>query len=79
MVGKVVMVIVPVEIAQDEEAAKTEPSPPEWPRDPIIEITVCPGRWIIAHDGRSVLVIVFLDIGGLHIFGSLRGRRRGGA
>jgi hypothetical protein len=78
MVGKVMVMIpvvkVPVEIAQDEEAAEAEPSPPERPGDPIIEIPVCPGGRIIAHDGRSILVIVFLDAGGLHIIGILRTR-----
>jgi hypothetical protein len=81
MVGKPVVVIDPVEIVQHEVAAEAETSPPEWPWDPSIEITVLRGRWIIAHDGRSVLVIVFLNIGGLNIFGNLRRRRRrsGGA
>jgi hypothetical protein len=88
MVGKVVVMVpvamipvamvpvvkVPVEIAQDEEAAEAEPSPPEWPGDPIIKITVCPGRRIVAHDGRSILVIVLVNIGGLHIIGILRTR-----
>ena len=38
----------PVEIAQDEEAAEAESSPPERPWDPIIEIAVCPRGWIIS-------------------------------
>ena len=79
MVGKpVVVVAVPVEIVQYEVAAKAEPSPPKWAGDPGIEIAVVPGRRIIAHYGRSVLVIVLVNSGGLHIFGNLR-RRRGGA
>ena len=67
----------PVEIVQDEEAAEAETSPPEWPWDPSIEITVVPGRWIIANDGRSVIAIVFLNIGGFYIFGNLRRRSAG--
>jgi hypothetical protein len=79
MVGKpVVVVTVPVEIVQDEVAAEAEPSPPKWPWDPGIEIAVVPGRRIIAHYGRSVIVIVLLNSGRLHIFGNLR-RRSGGA
>ena len=65
-----------VKIPKDEEAAEAVPSPPEWPWDPIIQITVFPGRRIIAHHGRTVFVIISLNNGGLHIFGNLR--RRGG-
>jgi hypothetical protein len=77
MVGKVVKVIVPVEIVQDEETSEAETSPPKWPRDPGIEITVVPGRWIIANDGRSVIAIVFFNLGGPCIFGNLRRRSAG--
>jgi hypothetical protein len=75
MVGKVMEVIVPVEIVQDEKTAEAEASPPEWPGDPGIERTVAPRRWIIADDGRSVLVIV--SFGGCRIFGNLRRRSAG--
>jgi hypothetical protein len=78
MVGKPVVVIAPVEIAEYEVAAEAEPIPPEWPWDPGIEIIVFPWRRIIAHHGRSVLVIVLVNIGGRLIFGNLR-RRSGGA
>ena len=74
MVGKPVVVMVPVEIVQYEVAAEAEPIPPEWPWDPGIEIIVFPWRRIIAHDGRPVLVIVLLNIGGRLIFGNLRRR-----
>lgn len=67
----------PVEIVQDEEAAEAEASPPEWPGDPGIKRTVAPGRWIIAHNGRPVIVIVCLNVGGLHIVGKLRRRSAG--
>ena len=67
----------PVEIVQDEEAAEAEASPPERPGDPGIERTVAPWRWIIADDGRSVIVIVFFNFGGLHIVGILRRRSAG--
>ena len=73
-----VPVTVTVEIVEDEETAEAEISPPKWPWDPGIEIVVIPGRWIIAHYGRSVIVIVLLNLGGLSIFGNLR-RRSGGA
>jgi len=92
MVGKVVVMVpvamipvamvpvvkVPVEIAQDEEAAEAEPSPPERPGDPIIEIAIFPGRWIITYDGRPVIIVVLLNFRGLHIFRTLR-RSSGGA
>jgi hypothetical protein len=74
MVGKVMEVIVPVEIVQDEEAAEAEASPPEWPGDPGIKRTVAPRRWIIADDGRSVLVIVSFNFARRRIFGNLRRR-----
>jgi hypothetical protein len=78
MVAKPVVVMVPVEIVQYEEAAELELIPPERPWDPGIEIIVFPWRRIIAHDGRSILIIVLLNIVGRLIFGNLR-RRRGGA
>jgi hypothetical protein len=68
----------PVEIAQDKEAAKPPSSPPKRPGDPIIEIAIFPGGRIITYDGRSVIIVVLLDFGGLHVFGNLR-RSSGGA
>jgi len=68
----------PVKIVQDKEAAKPVSSPPERPGDPIIEIAIFPGGWIITYDGRPVIIIVLLNFRGLHIFGTLR-RSSGGA
>jgi hypothetical protein len=62
----------PVEIAQDKEAAKSVSSPPEGPGDPIIEIAIFPGRWIITYDGRSVFIVVLLNFRGFHVFRTLR-------
>ncbi len=72
------MVIVKVEITQNEETSKPESSPPERPGDPVIEIAIFPGGWIITNDRRSVFIIILLNLGGVHIFGNLR-RRSGGA
>ena len=74
MVGKPVVMMETVEIGQDEETAEIQSSPPEWPWHPIIKIGIVPGRRIISHDRRSVIVIVFAKFRGIHIFGS---RRRG--
>jgi hypothetical protein len=37
MVGKMVAMVMYVEIAQDEETAEPESSPPKWRRDPVIQ------------------------------------------
>jgi hypothetical protein len=78
VVGKPVVIMKPVEIAKDKEAAKPVSSPPERPGDPIIEIAIFPGRWIITYDGRPVIIVVLLNFRGLHIFRTLR-RSSGGA
>ena len=56
------VIMVPVEIAQYEEAAESESSPPKRPWDPIIEPIPIPRGRVIAHHGRSVLVIVAFDV-----------------
>ena len=74
MISNGVVVMVPVEIDQDEEASEPVSSPPETPGDPIIEIAICEGGRIISHDRRFAVVVVVLDNGGFHVFGSLRSR-----
>ena len=74
MVAVPVVVIMAVEIAQDEETAESESSPPERVWNPTIKIAIFPGRRIITHDGRSVFFVIFLEFRGLRVFGNLRGR-----
>ena len=71
MISNGVVVIVPVEIDQDEEACESESFPPERRWDPVIEIGVFQGGWIISNGRRFVTVIVILKDRCLHIFGSV--------
>ena len=73
-----VVIMIPVKIVQDKEASEPESSPPEVPGDPIIEIAIFPGRWVITYDGRPVVIVVLFDFRGLDIFRTLR-RSSGGA
>jgi hypothetical protein len=69
------MVMMHAEIAKNEEASESKPSPPERVRDPVVKICIVPGWRIISHNRRSIFIIIFIDGPGSLVVLALRRRR----
>jgi hypothetical protein len=57
----------PMEVVQDEESREPETVPPEWMRNPGIQVVVIPGRGIIGDCRRPLVVIVVVDDRGVGV------------
>ena len=48
----------PMEVVQTEEAGEEKSPPPEWERNPSIEVIIVPGRRVIGDYRRTFIIIV---------------------
>jgi hypothetical protein len=53
----------PVEVMQDEEPMEVESVPPEWIRDPGVQVIIIPwGRIICDNRGAFLIIIVIYNL-----------------